>query len=99
KRISFSPNTLLISAVTDKSFSEAQEILANNDIDVNQQTPSGQSLLHIAAGNADLKCTRLLLEYGADANIMDQDGWGPLHSAIRRGNWKCAILLIESGAD
>lgn len=100
KRISFSPNTLLFAAVTEKSYEEAKSILeSDSDIDVNAQTPSGQTLIHVAAGNADLKCVQLLLEHGADPNIKDSRGWGPLHAAIRRGKWKCAILLIEAGAN
>ena len=66
---------------------------------MNSQTPNGQSLLHIAAANADLKCVQLLLQYGADVNVKDTNDWTPLHAAVRRGNWKCAILLIEAGAD
>jgi ankyrin repeat protein len=100
KRISFSPNTLLFSAVSEQSHQEAKMLLeSDRDIDVNIQTPSGQTLLHIAAGNADLKCVRLLLKHGGDPNIKDSRGWGPLHAAIRRGKWKCAILLIEAGAN
>ncbi|XP_031567090.1 uncharacterized protein LOC116302038 [Actinia tenebrosa] len=100
KRISFSPNTLLFAAVTEKSYEEAKSILESDcDINVNVQTPSGQTLIHIAAGNADLKCVQLLLEHLADPNIKDCRGWGPLHAAIRKGKWKCAILLIEAGAN
>ena len=99
KRISFSPKTLLFSAITEKAFAEAKAILDEQDIDVNSQTPNGQSLLHIAAANADLKCIQLLLQYGADVNVKDSNGWTPLHAAVRRGNWKSAILMIEAGAD
>ena len=99
KRISFSPSTLLFSAVTEHAVTEARSILEEEDIDVNALTPSGQSLLHIAAANADLKCVQLLLQYGAEVNVKDVNGWGPLHAAVRRGNWKSAILLIEAGAD
>ena len=99
KRISFSPITLLFSAITEKAFAEAKAILEEQELDVNSQTPNGQSLLHIAAANADLKCCQLLLQYGADVSIKDTNGWSPLHAAVRRGNWKCAILLIEAGAD
>lgn len=99
KRISFSPTTLLFSAVTEKAYAEAKSILEQQDLDVNSQTPNGQTLLHIAAANADLKCTQLLIQYGADVSLKDVSGWTPLHAAVRRGNWKCAILLIEAGAD
>lgn len=99
KRISFSPKTLLFSAITEKAFAEAKAILDEQDLDVNSQTPNGQSLLHIAAANADLKCIQLLLQYGADVNVKDSNGWTPLHAAVRRGNWKSAILMIEAGAD
>ena len=99
KRISFSPITLLFSAITERAYAEAKAILEEQELDVNSQTPNGQSLLHIAAANADLKCAQLLLQYGADVNVKDTNGWSPLHAAVRRGNWKCAILLIEAGAD
>ncbi|XP_020619175.1 cortactin-binding protein 2-like [Orbicella faveolata] len=99
KRISFSPKTLLFSAITEKAFAEAKALLEEQDLDVNSQTPNGQSLLHIAAANADLKCIQLLLQYGADVNVKDSNGWTPLHAAVRRGNWKSAILMIEAGAD
>ena len=99
KRISFSPKTLLFSAITEKAFAEAKAILEEQDLDVNSQTPNGQSLLHTAAANADLKCIQLLLQYGADVNVKDSNGWTPLHAAVRRGNWKSAILMIEAGAD
>lgn len=99
KRISFSPITLLFSAITERAYAEAEAILEEQELDVNSQTPNGQSLLHIAAVNADLKCVQLLLQYGADVNAKDTNGWSPLHAAVRGGNWKCAILLIEAGAD
>ena len=99
KRISFSPTTLLFSAITEKAYLEARTILEEQDLDVNSQTPNGQTLLHIAAANADLKCVQLLIQYGADVNMKDANGWTPLHTAVRRGNWKSAILLIEAGAD
>lgn len=90
---------LYFSAVTEKAYAEAKSILEQQDLDVNSQTPNGQTLLHIAAANADLKCTQLLIQYGADVSLKDVSGWTPLHAAVRRGNWKCAILLIEAGAD
>ena len=99
KRITFSPITLLFSAITERAYAEAKAILEEQELNVNSQTPNGQSLLHIAAANADLKCAQLLLQNGADVNAKDTNGWSPLHAAIRRGNWKCAILLIEAGAD
>lgn len=99
KRISFSPTTLLFSAVTEKAYAEAKSILEEQDLDLNSQTPNGQTLLHIASANADLKCAQLLIQHGSDVNLKDASGWTPLHVAVRRGNWKCAILLIEAGAD
>lgn len=99
KRISFSPITLLFSAITERAYDEAKAVLEEQELDVNFKTPSGQSLLHIAAANADLRCVQLLLQYGANVNIKDTDGWGPLHAAVTKGNWKCVILLIEAGAE
>lgn len=99
KRISFCPKTLLFSAITERAYDEAKALLEEQELDVNFKTPSGQSLLHIAAANADLRCVQLLLQYGANVNIKDTDGWGPLHAAVTKGNWKCAILLIEAGAE
>ncbi|PFX32618.1 Ankyrin repeat, bromo and BTB domain-containing protein [Stylophora pistillata] len=85
--------------VTEKAYAEAKSILEEQDLDLNSQTPNGQTLLHIASANADLKCAQLLIQHGSDVNLKDASGWTPLHAAVRRGNWKCAILLIEAGAD
>lgn len=99
KKISFSPKALIFSAVAEKSYAEVRTILETEKISINSKSPSGQSLLHIAAANADLGVTQLLLQYGANVKCKDSNGWSPLHAAIRRDNWKCAILLIEAGAD
>lgn len=99
RRISFSPSAMLLSAIGENSAEEVREVIEKENIDVNQISPSGRSLLHKAAAAGDLESIHTLVQYGALVNIQDQDGFPPFHSALRKAHFKCAILLIEYGTD
>lgn len=99
RRISFSPSVMLLSAIGENSAEEVKEVIEKENIDVNQISPSGRSLLHKAAAAGDLESIHTLVQYGALVNIQDQDGFPPIHSALRKAHFKCAILLIEYGTD
>ena len=99
RMISFSPSAMLLSAIGENSAAEVKEVIEKENIDVNQLSPSGRSLLHKAATAGDLESIYTLIQYGAVVNIQDQDGFPPIHSALRKAHFKCAILLIECGTD
>lgn len=99
RKISFCPSAVLLSAIGENSAAEIKEVIEKENIDVNQLSPSGRSLLHKAAAAGDLESIYTLVQYGAFVNIQDQDGFPPIHSALRKAHFKCAILLIECGTD
>ena len=99
RKISFSPSAVLLSAIGENSAAEIKEVIEKENIDVNQLSPSGRSLLHKAAAAGDLESIYTLIQYGAFVNIHDQDGFPPIHSALRKAHFKCAVLLIECGTD
>ena len=63
-------------------------------------SPTGITLLHVAARTRNLDLLRLLLREGANVNAPDEDGETPLHSAMgMEDNYEIVRVLIESGAD
>jgi ankyrin repeat protein len=50
--------------------------------DVNQRGNLGNSLLHVASTNGELKEVLSLLEAGADPNLRGEDGSTPLYEAV-----------------
>lgn len=66
---------------------------------VSLATPSGQTMLHLAAmlGFSDL--IRTLIRYDIDLDARDRNGYTALHYATLAKSKECAKLLIDSGAD
>ena len=62
-------------------------------------TPSGQTMLHLAAilGFSDL--IRTLIRYDIDLDARDRNGYTALHFASLARSKDCARLLINAGAD
>ena len=98
RSVTFEPEILLITAVTDDDYSECKKILQSNKVDVNYRTASGQSIIHFAALAGSIDCIKLLIEYGADINVLDYDGKSVLDGAVRNGHFDCAVELINNGA-
>jgi ankyrin repeat/SOCS box protein 7 len=55
-----------------------------------------ESPLHLAAGNGDAVCARMLLEYGADPNAVCASGENSLHIAVRIGDTETTTLLLDA---
>ncbi|MDP2652587.1 MAG: ankyrin repeat domain-containing protein [Candidatus Omnitrophota bacterium] len=68
-------------------------------LDINQQEPGGETLLHSACYYGQLALARFLLDKGADMDIADVQGQKPLHEAALGGNIGIIGLLIDKGAD
>lgn len=98
KSVTFEPEILLITAVTDDDYDECRRILQTTKVDVNYRTASGQSVIHYAALAGSFACIKMLLEHGADVNVVDFAGRSVLDGAVRNGNFDCAVELINNGA-
>ena len=98
KGVTFTPQTLAISALVESEASELDELLSSGSFDVNQVDEYGQTLLHKAAMEGDVDCIRVLFKHGAEVNIKNRDGWPPVHLALTHGNLSSMVYLIECGA-
>lgn len=99
RKISFSPSAMLLSAVADNSAIELKQVIEKENIDVNQLSPSGRSLLHKAAAAGDLDSIYTLVQYGALVDLQDREGFPPIHTALIKAHFKCVVMLIECGTD
>lgn len=66
---------------------------------ISHSTPSGQTLLHIAAFLGFDSLTQFLIEHGADIDARDRTGFTPLHFAVLAQSRQCTSALINAGAD
>lgn len=92
-------NARLFDAVLDNDFKGVRDCLITDEMDVNEFSPEGTSVLHIASAAGFLDCLELLLECGAKVDSTDANNRTPLEYAVIYGNFECAALLIEHGAD
>lgn len=66
---------------------------------VNTTTPNGETALHYAAQQGDLRACMYLLANSAECNKQTTDGRTPLHIAAQFGHRHIYDLLVEAGAD
>jgi ankyrin repeat protein len=88
----------------------AEEVLARyndesspyfNDpvVDVNQASPDGTRLIHIASFRGNLEEVEALVEGGADVNAAGDMGATPLHDAALGGHAEVVRFLLAHGAE
>jgi len=68
-----------------------KELLGEEDL-------QGNTVLHMAAWNNDVKTAQLCLDIGADVNSLKCNSASALHLAATKGNLEMADLLISRGA-
>ena len=68
---------------------------------ISPQTRSrvGDTPLHIAAIQGDLRAIALLIDAGADLAAAGEAGYTPLHCAVSQRRTDAVRLLLERGAD
>lgn len=74
-------------------------MLLDRGAPVDQPGHNGDSLLHVAAMNAQADAVRLLVSRGASLDAFGSCQQTPLHRAIMRGEEEIAALLVDAGAD
>ncbi|KAI6648083.1 Ankyrin repeat protein [Oopsacas minuta] len=74
------------------------KILAENNVDINQTTKSGNTALHFAAENQEFQAVNFLIEHRADVNIQNSKGKTPLHLAVNTESKNIVKKLLDAGA-
>jgi len=74
-------------------------LLSDTRADINQQSKSGETALHIAASQGSLETVEALLNAGADINIVDNSKTSPLMRAAALGFQEICENLLRRGAD
>ncbi|KAJ6669853.1 hypothetical protein lerEdw1_000402 [Lerista edwardsae] len=66
---------------------------------INRRDIFGQTLLHKAAMENDIKGVHAMIKAGANVNAQDYAGWTPLHEASVAGFFEITKELLKAGAD
>jgi hypothetical protein len=73
--------------------------LIHANLNLNAQSPSGETPLLAAIQKIDLVRVKVLLDAGANVNLADKQGFTPLMWAAMRDQPKIAQELLQRGAD
>ncbi|KAK1893684.1 Tonsoku-like protein [Dissostichus eleginoides] len=65
----------------------------------NKRNEKGETSLHRACIDGNLKQAQYLMEQGHPVNPRDYCGWTPLHEASNHGHYDIVALLLEHGAN
>ncbi|KAM3871231.1 tonsoku-like protein [Diretmus argenteus] len=65
----------------------------------NRRNEKGETSLHRACIDGNLKQVQYLVEQGHPVNPRDYCGWTPLHEASNHGHYEIVALLLERGAN
>lgn len=79
---------------------ETVTLMLSLGADIEKSTQANGTPLMAAAGGADVRMIKLLLEKGANVNAADSEGYTALACAVsRRASPEAVQLLLSSGAD
>ena len=73
--------------------------LKEEDIDINTQNASGNTLLHLAIKMNDLKLFNIFLDSGVNVNLANDNGDAPIHKAVLDDKILFVKSLVEHGCD
>ena len=72
-------------------------LLETGKVDIEDETPLGDTALNIAASNGHVNTLSLLLSKGARGDTRSKDGFTPLLAATHEGHPEVCELLLKSG--
>lgn len=78
---------------------EIGSIIATQGCNVNAETKTGLTALHLAAESGYRHVAETLLEHDADLHSLDEDLNTPLHTAVQNNNEEIVKILLKKGAD
>ena len=96
RRVTFSMYALILTAASQNSVSELQDLLDKKPWYINKPSSSGETALHKAAAKGSLDCVKLLIQRGANVNLVDKQGRTPLLIAWENGHFECHKYMLTS---
>ena len=88
----------LIEAAKKRDAAAAKKLI-DGGAEISEKDSSGNTALHIAAGNGSYKMVKLLIDAGANVNSFGFNSAAPIHIASAAGDLKTVRLLVEKGAN
>lgn len=88
-----------VQIATDKKYTDLVGIFLSHDVDAQNNDERGQTLLHRAAKNSDIRTMKLLLTYVDSLNTPDMNGATPLSLAAKDVDVDMILLLLEYGPE
>ncbi len=89
----------IIDAAEEGNDKKVRALIKSDPALISFRTTSGNTPLHCAISQQQLKVVKTLVELGADLNAPDDQGDTPLHAAARSGALTIARFLFQHGAD
>jgi ankyrin repeat protein len=93
------PFNSLMRAVRSDYICLIEYLLDVRGIDVNTVDLNKSTILHIEAGDGNLRHVEYLISRGADVNAVNRLGHTPLYEAVIRGHVHVVKYLVDRGAD
>ena len=90
--------TPLLAALA-RGHTEVAKLLIEAGANVNEASPKGKRVIHLASESDNLELVRLLINKGAEFNATTKMGATPLHVACAKGRLDVAKLLLKCGSD
>lgn len=96
RRVTFSMYALILTAASQNSVCELEDLLDKKPWYINKPSSSGETALHKAAAKGSLDCVKLLVQRGANVNLLDKQGRTPLLIAWENGHFECHKYMLTS---
>lgn len=75
------------------------DMLIAHGSDLNEKDNNGNTLLHLASLNTNVKLIKRLIKDGLDVNAVNNEGNTALHISLQNSKERNIICLLENGAD
>jgi 26S proteasome non-ATPase regulatory subunit 10 len=87
---------MIASSLKDSEGEQTVDLLLQKDAEVNVQSSTGLTALHLAASKDNLDIARKLIAHNASTRLKDKRGQLPLHRAAAVGSLPIVNLLLEN---
>lgn len=89
----------LVIALKDRNFKEAERLITEENLDINEKNLRGETALFYFSENSSLAMMEWLINNGADIDAPSDELETPLMKAVKNNQVKAVDLLVSMGAD